>query len=484
MSKKSYKDIEDIIKAAVGAHEPPFEEASWKKMETLLDKDKDRRKPFFWIFRFALLAVFIFSAILLYQLIIKQAPGNNANSRPAAYAAGKTLPDANRISAQSVIPQQEAAVTAVQKIEASKNNIPLVKSRPQIAHKENTATLPVNPKKYTEYTGQNKVGKKIDLFNGDQQEAVFIQKNTPTIPETGTSIDTVDEGAINEINDKKFNSSGKLKVNITAPEPASVNAFNALAFTQKTNDSLDNAKAIETEVEGTVLKNDPADKNDNKKQDTTAIVNKSKTGYDKNKKTFSRLYITAALGAEASGTRFLSFSNSTVTPRYGFGIGYRISGKLSVQAGFYAGAKKYIAGPGDYSVKSGSYLSMVQIKSIKANCMIYEIPVAFQFNLSTKPKTVYFLSAGVSGYLMKKEDYDFTVVRNNTVYTYPYYYKKNSHLLAALNISAGVEKKMFSKLYLQVSPFVNIPLNGVGEGKVKLYTTGLNVGLKYFPFGK
>ncbi|MBK6633904.1 MAG: hypothetical protein IPG38_05950 [Chitinophagaceae bacterium] len=116
--------------------------------------------------------------------------------------------------------------------------------------------------------------------------------------------------------------------------------------------------------------------------------------------------------------------------------------------------------------------------------MVYEIPVTFQYNLFTKPKTVYYLSAGISSYLMKTEDYDFTVVRNNTVYTYPYYYKKNSHLLAALHITAGVEKKMLNKLYLQVAPFVNIPLNGVGEGKIKLYTTGLNVGLKYFPFEK
>ena len=42
MSKKSFKDIEHIIKAAADAHEQPFNEGSWKNMEKLLDMDKDR----------------------------------------------------------------------------------------------------------------------------------------------------------------------------------------------------------------------------------------------------------------------------------------------------------------------------------------------------------------------------------------------------------------------------------------------------------
>jgi len=479
MSRKSFKDIEEIIKAAAGAHEPPFEEASWKKMEMLLDKEKDRRRPFFWIFRFGLFIVFIFSATLFYQRIIKQAPGNITERQSAANPSGKKQEDTKMITARSVIPQPEQAVATMHHIDAVNNNIPLVKSRPQNAHKENTGNLYGSPKKYTNFTDQKKVNKKIDLVNANQKTGIFIQGNQAGLPEPVLNMDTALDLAINK---NEFNTTGKLNIKITAPEQYSANGFNAQEYSKKANDSLGNVNPIETQVTSVVLKNEPAGKNDNKKQDTTTTANKSKSENDKKKKTFSGLYVLAALGAEASGTKFLSFSNSTITPRYGFGIGYRVSGKLNVQAGFYAGEKKYIAGPGDYSVKSGSYLSMVQIKSIKANCMVYEIPVSFQYNLITKPKTVYYLSAGISSYLMKTEDYDFTVVRNNAIYTYPYYYKKNSHFLAALNIGAGVEKKMFNKLYLQVAPFVNIPLNGVGEGKIKLYTAGLSVGLKFFPF--
>jgi hypothetical protein len=481
MSKKSFKDIEQIIKAAAGAHVAPFEEASWKKMELLLDKEKDRKKPFFWIFRFALPAVFILSATLLYQQFNNQAPGNIPGRNTAENTTGKIQPGKNIITARPVISPDEPALTASQQNDAAKEDMPLVKSRTQNMDKEITANLSGNPKKYADFTDQSKVNQKIHLFNANQKKGIFLQKNQPGLPEPGTTINTAKAYTLNE---NKFNTTGKLRINISAPEQSSANALSTPGYSQTANDSADNITAIITEVISTVLKNDPAGKNDHKKQDTAALAKKSKTENGKKKKTFSGLYVLAALGAEASGTKFLSFSNSTITPRYGFGIGYRVSGKLSVQAGFYAGEKKYIAGPGDYSLKSGSYLSMVQIKSIKANCMVYEIPVSFQYNVFTRPKTVVYLSAGISSYLMKTEDYDFTVVRNNTVYTYPYYYKKNSHFLAALNISAGVEKKMFNKLYLQVAPFVNIPLSGVGEGKIKLYTAGLSVGLKFFPFEK
>jgi len=156
MSKKSFKDIEEIIKAAAGAHEPPFEEASWKKMEMLLDKEKDRRKPFFWIFRFALLAGLILSATFLYQHFNKQTPDNISDRHNTANAAGKIQPDTNMITARSVIPQHEPAATAMQNSEAAKNNIPLVKSRPQNIYKENKVNLSGNPKKYAEFTGQTK----------------------------------------------------------------------------------------------------------------------------------------------------------------------------------------------------------------------------------------------------------------------------------------------------------------------------------------
>ena len=50
MSKSSFNEIEQAIKDAAEAHELAFDEQAWKKMEVLLDKEKDRKRPiFFWL---------------------------------------------------------------------------------------------------------------------------------------------------------------------------------------------------------------------------------------------------------------------------------------------------------------------------------------------------------------------------------------------------------------------------------------------------
>jgi hypothetical protein len=114
--------------------------------------------------------------------------------------------------------------------------------------------------------------------------------------------------------------------------------------------------------------------------------------------------------------------------------------------------------------------------------MVYEVPITLQYNWLIKPKTNYYASIGLSSYIMKKEKYSYTFERNYMQYTYPYEYTKNSHLLSSLQFSFGIEKQIAHKLYLQAAPTFNIPLQGVGDGSVKIFTTSLQVGIKYFPF--
>jgi Outer membrane protein beta-barrel domain len=216
-----------------------------------------------------------------------------------------------------------------------------------------------------------------------------------------------------------------------------------------------------------------------KKTDTaTKATDKKK----KQKTNFSGFYVFGIAGAEANSTKFLSYKKNSISPRYGFGLGYQLSRHFSLQTGFYAGAKKYIAGPNDYKVKAGSYLSTVKIITVDANCMVYEVPITLQYNWLIKPKTNYYASIGLSSYIMKKEKYSYTFERNYMQYTYPYEYTKNSHLLSSLQFSFGIEKQIAHKLYLQAAPTFNIPLQGVGDGSVKIFTTSLQVGIKYFPF--
>jgi hypothetical protein len=198
----------------------------------------------------------------------------------------------------------------------------------------------------------------------------------------------------------------------------------------------------------------------------------------------SGCYVLGTVGIDNSSVKFLSFKNSDPALQVGIGVGVDISPKLSVQTGVLASHKKYVAGPGDYNPKAGSYLSMVDIRKVDANCLVYEIPLSVKYNFYRGRKLNAFASAGVSSYIMKREDYQYEYLRNNTVNYTSWVYKGNRHLFSVLNFSAGVEKKLNDKFLLLASPIVSVPLRGVGDGKVKLYSSALQVSLKYKPAKK
>jgi hypothetical protein len=85
---------------------------------------------------------------------------------------------------------------------------------------------------------------------------------------------------------------------------------------------------------------------------------------------------------------------------------------------------------------------------------------------------------------MKEEFYNIFYLRNNNEYARPYTYTGNQHLFSTATISFGVEKKLSTRIGLLLEPSIGIPLKTIGEGSVKLFSTSLQLGVKYHPFKK
>ena len=198
----------------------------------------------------------------------------------------------------------------------------------------------------------------------------------------------------------------------------------------------------------------------------------------------SGFYLLATGGTDAGSTKLFSFSNSTITPKYGIGIGYQLNQKLSVQTGFYVTNKKYIASPYDYHAKAGSYWSEVQMEKVIAACLVYEIPITVRYNFIQRPKVTYYGTVGTSSYIMKKEDYDYFYTSYNMPHEKSWQYTGNKHFFSTLTFAAGIEKKLSGEISLIFEPSFSIPIAGVGDGKVKLFSSSLQVGMKYKPFKK
>jgi hypothetical protein len=200
-----------------------------------------------------------------------------------------------------------------------------------------------------------------------------------------------------------------------------------------------------------------------------------------NQRTAKGFYFTASVGAGATGVREVSIKETK--PVYGVGVGYRFNKRISIQTGFYAGNKAYTAGPDGYYTNPGSYIS--KIISAQAECYIYDIPISVRYDVAKQKNFNIYLVSGLSSYILQREYYDMHFLSPSGAYHHmSYTYKHNTGLFSVLNFSAGFERKISDVFYLQAEPYLKLPLSGVGQGSVKLYSAGLQLGFKYQPFHK
>ena len=116
--------------------------------------------------------------------------------------------------------------------------------------------------------------------------------------------------------------------------------------------------------------------------------------------------------------------------------------------------------------------------NLSGYCNMFEIPVNVRYNFIKAEKTTWFANAGISSYLMKKENYDYHY-QSYGVYGYGNKEYKNTtnNLLSVAHLSVGIQKKLGLIGDLRIEPYVKLPLNGVGIGSMPLRSTGIYLGI-------
>ncbi len=456
-SEEPYKHIEDKIKMVVNAHEYPYSEAAWKRMELLLNQKDDKKRPFFWLWSMVIIGVLFGGYLIVYKKSnLKKSLALHSGIKIKAVTLIDSIKEQSKVDRTDLIkkPIILDSISGNSIVNSSDN---VLKKLPQ------KFAIPMAKKLINAVLSKQKTSKDIEQ---DDEPFSKQKENYKNSSRTSIKINNGESGSDDKIANKdllaaKSNEANEKKIVIENP----IN-------------ELEQKKSFEIIVK----------ENRDEKKDTVlnSLVEKNanKSSEHKKHKILSSFYALGTYGREANTTRLLSFSNTTITPNYGLDLGYQINKRLSVQAGFHASAKKYIAGPNDYNVKQGSYLSTVKIIEVDANCLVYQMPITVQYNWLLKKAFSLYGSAGLSSYIMKKEDYNYTFDNYFGRYTYPYSYTGNKHLFAGANLSVGIEKRINNKFYLQAAPIVTIPIKGVGYGTVKLFSTSFNFGIKYFPLKK
>jgi hypothetical protein len=171
---------------------------------------------------------------------------------------------------------------------------------------------------------------------------------------------------------------------------------------------------------------------------------------------------------------------------YGAGLSYTMN-RFTIRSGFYVAKKVYTAGPDDYHPPNHYWTYYVDLTKVDADCRVYEIPVTASYNFSESKTHNWFVSAGLSSYLMKKETYGYHYKDPTTQMPgYKDWTLKNgeNHIFSILDLSAGYERKLNKRLSVIAEPYFKIPMDGIGFGSIKLNSAGVLFTLSVKPFVK
>lgn len=439
MDKKRFDHIEQQMRAASENWEPPFNEGAWEHMEQMLEGENERKRPVAWWLW--LIPLFLLLGTGAYFML------RNNDTAKEDIAIAKEIPAGKTVPGRAAQPGSD--------ISSQENSIP-VESDPS----STSVTKPGN--KAFVYTKQGSAKTGINISS--------------TLPGRNAGSSEADAKKI------RFDEKGKTHMNITTATTEEDEVSPKQPEEKYTKENSEPATSVKPDTEDKA--GEPSTsmaKKVDSEEPLPAKASKAKTEKKKNRQP-SKFYFSIAGGIEGNGVDFPG--THKFSARAGFLAGYQLTNKLSIQTGFFAGSKKYVAGKNDYKAKEGSYWSTVDITRVDANCRVFEIPLVLRYDFTPSRKWNLFAGAGLSSYIMDKEDYDYDYIRYSMPYHAKASYTGNRHFFSVLRISGGMERKLSEQFSLGINPGIAVPLAGVGDGQIKLFSTEVLLSLKYRPFKK
>jgi hypothetical protein len=187
------------------------------------------------------------------------------------------------------------------------------------------------------------------------------------------------------------------------------------------------------------------------------------------------LSLSLSLAPDFSGTD--EAASARLGAGAGFHLEYRVLPRLGLVAGLLYSQKNYLANSRYAPYDFGSYRP--EPDYIDARCGVLDIPLNLRYYFLQGKRNSFYLSSGLSSYLMKREAYKM-VYANGYYEDYTYELRnENNHYFAVFNLSAGYEARISSRWALQVEPFLKIPASGVGAAAIRLNSMGAFMHFKY-----
>lgn len=431
-------ELFNLSQQADQANAMPINEAAWQRMEQLLDGDKKKRRLVLWWWLLPLLLIGI--GVFFYR-------DSSSISR-------------NKIIANTKENQQEITTKKIEN-----NN--------SIQEHKSILNIKIEEDKTNKNTGAFLTGKNT---NKQQEQAakqaivtVKTTNNYQLVKVKQQNIANV-ELMINQSVVVKNNGDSK-----SVDNNPIIGKQNIIAANNKITVVANNSDSLKQEI---VVLDKVADAKETENQKTivtdtmrnplvTSTAKKTKPPF------LSKFDVSVFMSADATTANFNNTDKKSLA--YGFGLSYQLSKKLSIATGFGISRKLYSADSADYKSQYNSGTAY-QLISVDANCLVYEVPLNMQYQFSQNKRSSWLAIGGISTYFMKSEAYDYNYLWYGQPRKTNYLIKdKNNQLFSILNLAIGYRRQLGKQLSYQLAPFIKIPLTGIGEGKVNLYSAGLQL---------
>jgi len=178
-----------------------------------------------------------------------------------------------------------------------------------------------------------------------------------------------------------------------------------------------------------------------------------------------------------------TMSNSKRGFRFGAELAYQFGEKFQVGAGFIVSRKQYETSGDNYTPQAQFRWVSDAPQTVSGTCNIFEIPLETTYYFKGYDKNSFFITAGVSSYIMNSEWYDF-VWEDQAIMADPNIAKSRSsaeldrkclHLFGIGTVNAGYQKYLNKNIAVQIGPYIQLPFTGIGMGSVDLFSTGLQM---------
>ncbi len=485
----SDKDLDRISREAAEQTDMDQSPSGWEKLEQRLnkelpqEKEKDRRR-FLWLF-FAILLLSGTGTVLIYK--------NGQKDQPITQTYNHQS-DPNTPSNES---------SAARQME-NKNSSPNNTDKPSAP----AASSPLSaPSSATNQPATNQPATADDKTTNPKITAPSVAAFDPAkTRSTATDNDRLVSGRTVNPLPKKSGLSAKQSSNIASNRSVinrsvvdrSGNSVNRKTTLTGPDSKLPNKSAItnsDKQVTETVvtepLKNDSSVTTPDKdsvitvsvadtvaKTTNTASKKSSKSGTPDLK---NRWAFAAVTGLDY--TNIHGRTSSRLGFKFGLQASFNITKRLSVNTGFLLTKNFYKADSSSFHPPKHYFTYYVdRLNWIDGSCYMWDIPINIRYDVIVTPTSRWYVNAGMTSYIMRKQKYTYDYVYNSVASTKLWESgSTQNEWFKIVNLGIGWEKQLSKKWSLQAEPFIKLPLTGVGFGKMDMNTSGILLSFRYRP---